>query len=127
VPLLCDAWRPDLILLDLHMPERSGYDVMRSIAGFMNEPESLPVLVVTADTSQPARHEALALGARDFVTKPIDGVELLLRVRNHLLTRHLQRQLRDRNEWLDGCRVPPGPGRRSHPDLRPDHRCRRRL
>jgi putative two-component system response regulator len=100
VPHLCAAWKPDLVLLDLHMPRLSGYQVMAAITELMHEPESLPVLVLTADGTTEARHRALSIGARDFVNKPIDATELLLRVHNLLRTRNLQQQLQDRNLLL---------------------------
>ena len=59
------------------------------------------MLVLTADASREARHRALAVGARDFVNKPIDPTELLLRVGNLLRNRQLQQQLENRNELLD--------------------------
>ena len=95
------AWQPDLLMLDLHMPRMSGYDVMEAIADLMREPESLPVLVVTADGTPPARHRALSMGARDFISKPLDQTELLLRTHNLLQTRDLQLQLQQRNATLD--------------------------
>lgn len=98
---LCSSWRPDLLLLDLHMPGLSGYEVMAEIRELMREPHNLPVLVLTADATAEARHRALSMGARDFVTKPIDQTELLLRVRNLLQTRQLQQQLEARNAYLD--------------------------
>lgn len=98
---LCESWKPDLILLDLHMPGLSGFQVMQAIEELMAEPESLPVLVLTADGTTAARHRALSMGARDFLTKPIDHEELLLRVRNLLHTRHLQQRLQERNAELD--------------------------
>ncbi len=98
---LCAAIAPDLLLLDLHMPGLSGYDVLAEIGPLLAEPESLPVLVLTADATREARHRALSMGARDFVNKPIDHTELLLRVGNLLRTRQLQRQLQNRNELLD--------------------------
>ncbi len=97
---LCCEETPDLVLLDLHMRERSGYEVLAEIAELVAEPEGLPVLVVSADVTNEARRRALALGARDFVTKPIDPAEALLRVHNLLVVRHLQTELRDRNEVL---------------------------
>jgi putative two-component system response regulator len=97
---LCGSVHPDLVILDLHMPGCSGHDVLESLADYLDEPESLPVLVLTADTTADARYRALSLGARDFVTKPLDQNELLLRVRNLLLTRHLHVELRDRNAVL---------------------------
>jgi putative two-component system response regulator len=101
VPSLCQSFQPDLLLLDLHMPGQTGYEVMTAIRDLMSEPESLPVLVLTADLGVEARHRALAMGARDFVSKPIDHAELLLRVRNVLQTRHLQKELQQRNALLD--------------------------
>jgi putative two-component system response regulator len=98
---LCAAWQPDLVLLDLHMPEVTGYQVMAEISDLMSGPDTLPVLVVTADGSLAARHRALSMGARDFITKPLDRVELLLRVRNLLRTRQLQHELEHRNAHLD--------------------------
>ncbi len=97
---LCHASVPDLVLLDLHMPDRSGFEVMGDIRDLLQEPESLPVLVVTADAAHASLRRALSLGARDFISKPLDNAELLLRVRNLLQTRHLQKELRDHNEVL---------------------------
>jgi len=98
---MCHTHRPDVLLLDLHMPGLSGYEVLAEIRELVEPPESLPVLVLTADATRDARHRALAAGARDFVNKPIDPTELLLRVSNLLRTRQLQQQLENRNELLD--------------------------
>jgi putative two-component system response regulator len=91
VPDLCASWNPDLVLLDLHMPGLTGYQLLAVIRPLLEEPESLPVLVLTADITPEARHRALSLGARDFVNKPIDETELLLRVHNLLQVRHLSK------------------------------------
>jgi putative two-component system response regulator len=101
VPAICLTGKPDLVLLDLHMPGRSGFDVMTEIRELLEPPQRLPVLVITADASREARHRALSLGARDFITKPIDPTELRLRVRNLLLYRQLRHQLENRNLLLD--------------------------
>ena len=101
VPEVCAAERPDLVLLDFHMPGMTGLDVLASVAGLVHGPESLPVLVVTSDPTAQRRYDCLAAGARDFLTKPVDEVELLLRVRTHLLTRHLQLAAERRAEDLD--------------------------
>ncbi len=98
---LCRAWNPDVVLLDLHMPHMSGFEVMAGIRELMSEPENLPVLVVTADGATEARHRALSMGARDFITKPIDQAEFRLRVRNALQVRHLQHELMRHNASLD--------------------------
>ncbi len=94
VPEVCATERPDLVLLDFHMPGMTGLDVLGSIARLIHGAESLPVLIVTSDPTAQRRYDCLAAGARDFLTKPIDQIELLLRVRTHLLTRHLQRRRR---------------------------------
>ena len=95
------AYPPDLILLDLHMPHVDGFELLevigRSAAG-----SYLPVLVLTGDTSPAAAHQALKLGAQDFLTKPLDPVEVVLRVRNLLRTRALHQQLRRSNIFLRG-------------------------
>ena len=101
VPEVCAAERPDLVLLDFHMPGMTGLDVLGSIGRLIHGAESLPALVVTSDPTAQRRYECLAAGARDFLTKPVDQIELLLRVRTHLLTRHLQRHAERRADELD--------------------------
>src|SRR6185312_11482275 len=101
VPEVCAAERPDLVLLDFHMPGMTGLDVLRSIANLIHGAESLPVLIVTSDPTAQRRYDCLAAGARDFLTKPVDQIELLLRVRTHLLTHHLQRHAERRADELD--------------------------
>jgi signal transduction histidine kinase len=87
---------PDLILLDLMMPHVDGYEILAALASRQAE-DYLPVMVLTADVTPQALQRALSAGARDFLTKPFDQTELLLRVRNLLETRHLylglQRQM----------------------------------
>lgn len=90
---------PDLVITDLHMPERDGFWVLDRLASLINE-ERLPVLVITGDGSRDARHQALTRGAKDFVTKPFDLVEVLLRVRNLLESRLLFQDLRKQNRTL---------------------------
>jgi two-component system, sensor histidine kinase and response regulator len=86
---------PDVVLVDLHMPHVSGYDVLDAVRNSKPEDEFLPVVVITADVSHEARRRALALGATDFLTKPIDVIEVALRVSNLVRTRFLYRELRD--------------------------------
>jgi CheY-like chemotaxis protein len=91
---LAAAFEPDLLLLDLHMPGLDGYAILESLARRKAEGEYLPVCVLTADATREARHKALALGAKDFLTKPFDKVEVVLRVWNLLETRVLYQRLR---------------------------------
>lgn len=81
-----DEFDPDLILLDLMMPGLDGYDVLELLAR-RNVGVYLPVIVVTADDSKASTERALEMGAHDFVAKPFNATELVLRVRNLLLSR----------------------------------------
>lgn len=80
---------PDLVLLDLHMPAPDGLEVLRRLRGLRASLGFLPVIVLTADTGKVARNSALILGADEFLTKPLDRTEVVLRVRNLLRTRQL--------------------------------------
>jgi putative two-component system response regulator len=81
---------PDLLLLDLHMPNVDGFEILRSLRPAMGAPDYLPVCIVTADTSLDVRRQALQLGARDFLLKPVDAIEVLLRTRNLLELARMQ-------------------------------------
>src|SRR5574343_206079 len=101
---------PDLILLDVMMPGMSGYEVARHIK---DDPRThhIPIIMVTALTDQHSRMEALENGAEEFLTKPVNRPELLVRVRNllklkqyhNLLVRHtnlLQEQVEEQSSQL---------------------------
>jgi putative two-component system response regulator len=98
---LCSEHGPDLIVLDLHMPVMDGFEVMRELAKRVPEGTYLPILVLTADSTPEARRRALSMGARDFLTKPFDQDEALLRIRNLLETRSLHLRLHDQNALLE--------------------------
>ena len=83
------AFEPDLIVLDLHMPDPDGLEILRSLRTPRAFAGYLPVIVLTADTSKAARDTALLLSADDFLNKPLDRTEVVVRVRNLLLTRRL--------------------------------------
>src|SRR3981081_1744484 len=82
-------FEPDLILLDLHMPDPGGLELLRRLRGARMSLGFLPVIVLTADTGHVARNSALILGADEFMTKPRDRATAGLRVRNCLRTPHL--------------------------------------
>lgn len=84
---------PDLILLDLMMPGIDGYQLLEAFRRQTAPGDFRPVLVLTADTTAAARRRALSLGAKDFVSKPFDVVEVALRIANLLETRILYRRL----------------------------------
>ena len=85
VLLLCSELKPDLILLDLHMPHLDGFDVLQ-VLETQSGLRSIPILVLTADGAISVRHRALAEGAKDFLIKPLDELEVLLRIHNLLET-----------------------------------------
>lgn len=101
---LVDAFEPDLVLLDLKMPGLDGYAVLEQLARTRAHDDWLPVIVLTADPTRSARHRALALGAKDHLTKPFDTLEVALRVWNALETRVLFKRLRA----LATVETPPG-------------------
>src|SRR5262245_28802352 len=94
-------YQPDLILLDLQMPYLDGFEVMKQLRGRVPEGAFLPILVLTADITSQTKRQALAEGATDFLTKPFDTAEVILRIRNLLQTRWLHLQLEDQNQILD--------------------------
>jgi len=79
----------DAVLLDLMMPGRSGIDICRELQGDASLAR-VPVIVVTALLERSARIEGLRAGALDFVTKPVDSVELLCRLRNLVRLKQMQ-------------------------------------
>lgn len=79
---------PDLVLLDWHLSDASSAEVIRQVR--RNYPdEIIPVIVLTADPSPSVKHQALLAGASDFLNKPFDITEVLLRLQNHLEIRRL--------------------------------------
>lgn len=84
--------RPDVLLMDLIMPGKSGFDLLAEIR---NEPSLryLPVIVLTAASDSDTKLQALELGATDFLAKPVDPSELSLRLRNALAFKAYQDQL----------------------------------
>jgi putative two-component system response regulator len=90
-----------IVLLDLHMPGASGFEVMEALRASIAPVDRPPILVLTGDHSSEARHRALASGASDFLTKPLDHSEVLLRVGNLLRMHALRRALQQQNERLE--------------------------
>ena len=98
---LCREFEPDLIMLDLTMPYFDGFDVMAQLKDLIPQHSYVPILVLTAIVTPEAKRRALSAGANDFLTKPFDGGEVLLRTRNLLQTRHLHNELRVHNATLE--------------------------
>lgn len=93
--------KPDIVLLDLHMPVLDGFAALAQIREEAQEDDYLPVLVLTADVTPEAKQRALSEGAHDFLTKPFDRGEVVLRIRNLLKTRFLHLQLQEHNQHLE--------------------------
>lgn len=90
----------DLVLLDIRMPGMSGFEVMARLKEIEGG-SYIPVLVLTAQTDPETRFRALEVGAKDFLTKPFDRIEVLSRIRNLLEVRLLHNDVRDQNRLLE--------------------------
>lgn len=91
---------PDLVLLDLRMPAPDGMEVLRRIRSVRQTAGFLPVIVITGEDNPEVRNRALILGADDFLGKPLDRQEVVLRVRNLLRTRRLYVEIANTNTAL---------------------------
>lgn len=91
---------PDLILLDINMPHLDGYEVLELLNG-LNDPTPAPVIMLTAQNGREHLLQALAGGARDFVTKPFDRAELVMRVRNLLEVHQAHRLVHNQKTVLE--------------------------
>jgi EAL domain-containing protein (putative c-di-GMP-specific phosphodiesterase class I)/AmiR/NasT family two-component response regulator len=94
-----DAMHADLVLLDLRMPGMDGFELLALIQQWAAG-TFLPVIIVSSDDSQGSVERALDRGAHDFVVKPVQARELVLRVRNLLLQRRAYQELRRSRAWL---------------------------
>lgn len=96
----CTNFDPDLILLDLIMPEVDGFAVLEALRSDTSE-SFLPIVVLTADITEEAKARALEAGATDFLVKPVSQTEALLRIRNLLETRRLHLVLENQRAALE--------------------------
>jgi putative two-component system response regulator len=87
-----EAFEPDLVLLDLMMPHIDGFTILESLRAAAGE-SFFPIVVLTADANESTKLRALRTGATDFLLKPFDQLEVLLRMNNLLETRRLHLQL----------------------------------
>lgn len=93
------SYGPDLILLDVMMPQIDGFEVCRRLK---NDPatQHIPIIIITALADREPRMQGLSAGANDFLTKPIDRVELMVRAKNLLRIKEFEDFLRNYNEIL---------------------------
>lgn len=102
-----EGWTPDLILLDLMMPQMDGYEFMQHLKARLSVLDT-PVICITGRNDTEAEALALNLGAVDFVVKPQHMQTLLARVKTHIELKQAKDQLRDRNANLEAevaCRI----------------------
>ena len=92
---------PDLIIVDYMMPDIDGLEFIRQLRETPGR-KMVPVLMITANDQKEIRYSALDLGANDFLTKPVDKVEFLARVKNMLHLNQARKQLADHASWLAG-------------------------
>ncbi|WP_019502570.1 response regulator [Pseudanabaena sp. PCC 6802] len=94
-----DAAPPDLILLDVNMPELTGYEVCQQLKSNEKTAE-IPVIFISAFSDTKDKVKAFQVGGVDYITKPFQVEEVLARVRNHLNLKRMQEQLRSQNQLL---------------------------
>lgn len=90
---------PDLILLDIMMPQMSGYEVCEHLKADQ-QTRSIPVIFISAKNEIPDKIKAFSLGGVDYITKPFQAEEVLARIETHLTLRNLQKSLQEKNALL---------------------------
>ena len=101
VARLYEELRPDLIILDIRMPALDGFGVLAQLREWVASTDYLPVLSITGDASPETRQKVLMAGAKDFLEKPFETSEVIVRVENLLTTRVLHRSLQLQNSLLE--------------------------
>jgi len=89
-------FEPDLVMLDLNMPYLDGFAVMAQIKEAVPADSYLPIVVLTADVTAETKRRALSAGAQEFLTKPLDNSEVVLRIKNLLENRFLNLEMQNR-------------------------------
>ncbi|AFQ45406.1 HD-GYP domain-containing protein [Desulfosporosinus meridiei] len=97
---LLEGQKPDLILLDIMMPEMDGYEVLRTIKRSADL-ENIPVILLSAITDSDSKTKGFLLGAVDYVTKPFEIVEVKARVRTQLKIEEARLLLENQNQYLE--------------------------
>jgi putative two-component system response regulator len=90
----------DVLLLDIRMPHMDGFEVMKELK-LVAKGDYLPILILTAELTSETRDKSLSNGAKDFLTKPFDRVEVLHRTRNIIEVRLLHKQVVKQNRQLE--------------------------
>jgi excisionase family DNA binding protein len=114
---LCTSWNPDALLVELGLPSATPRPVLEQLERFTAGEHGVPVIAMSASRDPGERRQAMALGARDFLTKPLDVAEVLVRLRTQLETRRLRQRL---DALLPMAAREPEPGPDSAPSSDPD-------
>jgi signal transduction histidine kinase len=101
--LLCAEFEPDLVLTDWCMPHFDGRAVLAQLGALLAPGDFVPIVVLTADAQRETRQLALSAGATDFLTKPFEQTEVVLRVGNLLGARLSHLALQRQNATLEAC------------------------
>jgi signal transduction histidine kinase len=96
-----EAFKPDLIILDLSMPQMSGFEVLDGLRAARQGENQIPVLVLTGNATAENKRRALIAGATDLLTKPFDPSEVSMRIRNLLQARFLRLEIQEQNRLLE--------------------------
>ena len=96
-----ESFRPDLILLDLAMPNMNGFQVLEGLRSNRQGEDQIPVLVLTGDATAENKRRALVAGATDLLVKPFDPSEVSMRIRNLLQARFLRLEIQEQNRLLE--------------------------
>ncbi|OXS79374.1 HD domain-containing phosphohydrolase [Domibacillus enclensis] len=97
---IIETQQPDLVLLDLRMPYIDGFEILEQLQNSIHK-EGFPVIVITAQHDPDSKRKALKLGARDFITKPFDPEEIVMRIHNTLELTVLRKKQKNRNAELE--------------------------
>lgn len=96
---LAQETRPDLVLLDIEMPEMDGFQTLESLRGGLID-VAVPVIFLTAREDAASREQGLEAGAVDYITKPYDRQELLIKVKNHLALYEARKEIEAKNRIM---------------------------
>jgi DNA-binding response OmpR family regulator len=91
---------PDLIIMDVMMPHFDGFDACRRLKNNLST-TNIPILFLSAKAEIKDKHKAFEAGAVDYLTKPFERIELLMRIKTHLTLKKAMDKLDSYNKWLE--------------------------